>query len=141
MNELRLNDWFAMEPMEDMLRQMQRGWPTEAANAAPQIKIDLHEHDGNYTLRAELPGVDKEDIDIRIDGNRVTLSAETRKQEEEKKDGRVLRSERRYGYASRSFTLGCDVDEARSTAKVRDGILELTMPKKTSTSSKRLPIS
>lgn len=141
MNELRLHDWFAMEPMEDMLRQMQRGWPTEAATQTPQIKLDLHETDGNYTLHAELPGVDKEDIDIRIDGSRVTISAETRKTEEEKKDGRVLRSERRYGYASRSFTLGCDVDEARATAKVRDGILELTMPKKTTTSSKRLPIN
>ena len=88
-----------------------------------------------------MPGVSKDDIDVRIEGNRVTLSAEVKKDKEEKKDGRVLRSERQYGYASRSFTLGCAVDEAKAEAKYKDGILELTLPKKAKTSSKRLPIA
>ncbi|HYN59000.1 MAG TPA: Hsp20 family protein, partial [Rubrivivax sp.] len=70
----------------------------------------------------------------------VTVSAEVKKEQDEKKEGRVLRSERHYGYASRSFTLACEVDEAKSTAKVQDGILELTLPKKTKTSAKRLPV-
>jgi HSP20 family protein len=52
----------------------------------------------------------------------------------------VLRSERQYGYASRSFTLACEVDEAKADAKYKDGILELTLPKRAKTSSKRLPI-
>jgi HSP20 family protein len=140
MNELRIADPFAVEPMDEMFRQMLRPWRTELAERAPQIKLDVHENDASYTVKAEVPGVSKDDIDVRIEGNRVTLSAEVKKDKEEKKDGRVLRSERQYGYASRSFTLGCEVDEAKAEAKYKDGILELTLPKRAKSSSKRLPI-
>lgn len=143
MNELqRVNDpLFALVPMEDMFQKMMRPWRTAMDERAPNIKLDVHESDGNYTVRAEVPGVRKEDIDVRIDGKQVTISAELKKETDEKKDGRVLRSERRYGYASRSFALACDVDETRSAAKYHDGILELTLPKKSGTSSRRLPIT
>ncbi|MDE2095020.1 MAG: Hsp20/alpha crystallin family protein [Burkholderiales bacterium] len=143
MNELqRVSDpLFALEPMEDMFRNLMRPWRGELAERAPIIRLDVHEGDGNYTVKAEVPGVRKEDIDVRIDGNQVTISAELKKEKDEKKNGRVLRSERQYGYASRSFALASDVDEAKSVAKYHDGILELTLPKKTSTSSKRLPIA
>ncbi len=141
MNELRVNDLFAMEPLDDMFRGFLRPFRAELGQRAPQIKIDLSETDANYTVKAEIPGVKKEDIDVRIDGNQVTIGAEMKKESEEKKDGRVLRSERQYGYASRSFTLAAAVDEAKSNAKYQDGVLELTLPKKTTTSSKRLPIA
>jgi HSP20 family protein len=141
MNELRVNDPFALEPMDEMLRSMLRPWRADLAERAPQIKLDVHEDDASYTVRVELPGVKKDDIDVRIDGRQVTVSAEVKKEQDEKKEGRVLRSERHYGYASRSFTLACEVDEARSAAKVQDGILELTLPKKTKTSAKRLPVA
>jgi HSP20 family protein len=140
MNELRVTDPFAIEPMDDMFRQMLRPWRQELAAQAPQIKLDVHENDASYTVKAEVPGVDKDAIDVRIEGNRVTLSAEIKKAHDEKKDGRVLRSERQYGYASRSFTLGCEVDESKSEAKYKDGILELCLPKKAKSSSRRLPI-
>lgn len=141
MNELRVTDPFAIEPLDEMFRQMMRPWRGELAERAPQIKLDVHENDTSYTVKAEVPGVNKDDIDVRIEGHRVTLSAEVKKDSEEKKDGRVLRSERHYGYASRSFTLSSEVDEARSEAKYKDGILELTLPKKTKSSSKRLPVA
>ena len=140
MNELRVTDPFAIEPMDEMFRQMLRPWRQELATQAPQIKLDVHENDASYTVKAEVPGVDKDAIDVRIDGNRVMLSAEMKKEHDEKKDGRVLRSERQYGYASRSFTLGCEVDESKSEAKYKDGILELRLPKKAKSSSRRLPI-
>ena len=140
MNELRVNDPFTMEPMSEFFRGMPRLWRGAMAQEAPQIKLDVHEADGSYTVHAEVPGVGKDDIDVRIDGNQVTISAEVKKNQEEKKDGRVLRSERQYGFASRSFTLACEVDEAKSTAKYQNGILELSLPKKTKSSSKRLPI-
>lgn len=141
MNELRVTDPLGIEPMDEVLRHMLRPWRMELPERAPQIKLDVHENDASYTVKAEVPGVSKDDIDVRIEGNRVTLSAEVKKHMEQKKDGRVLRSERQYGYASRSFTLACAVDEAKSEARYKDGILELTLPKKTTTSSSRLPIS
>jgi HSP20 family protein len=141
MNDLRANDLFAMEPIEDMFRGLMRPWPAGTVARAPQIKLDVSETDANYVVKAEVPGVRKEDIDVRIEGNSVTIGAEIKKDREEKKDGRVLRSERHYGFASRTFSLAFDVDEAKSVAKYENGILELTLPKKTSTSSKRLPIA
>jgi HSP20 family protein len=140
MNEVRVNDPFALEPMDQMFRNMMRPWRADLLERAPQIKLDVHEGDGSYTVKAEVPGVSKDDIDVRIDGSQVTISAEVKKDKEEKKGDRVLRSERQYGYASRSFTLACEVDEAKAAAKYQDGILELTLPKKTKTSSKRLPV-
>lgn len=140
MNDLRVNDLFAMEPIEDIFRGLTRPWSAGMSGRAPQIKLDVNEADANYVVKADVPGVRKEDIDVRIDGNQVTISAEVKKEKEEKKDGRVLRSERQYGFASRSFSLACDVDEAKSVAKYENGVLELTLPKKTTTSSKRLPI-
>lgn len=141
MNDLRANDLFAMEPIEDIFRGLTRPWSVGTTARAPQIKLDVNEGDANYVVKADVPGVRKEDIDVRIDGNQVTISAEVKKEKEEKKDGRVLRSERHYGFASRSFSLACDVDEAKSVAKYENGVLELTLPKKTTTSSKRLPIA
>jgi HSP20 family protein len=90
-------------------------------------------------VRAELPGVKKEDIDISIDGNMVTLRAEV-KREKEEKDERMVRSERYYGAMSRSFSLDHDVEEKGAEAKYSDGILELTLPKKEGTHAKHLKV-
>ncbi len=141
MNDLRVNDLFAIDPMEDMFRGFMRPWRAEMTQRAPQIKLDVNENEANFLIKAEMPGVRKEDIDVRIDGNRVTISAELKKESDEKKEGRVIRSERQYGYASRSFTLSCAVDESKADAKMQDGVLKLTLPKKATTSSRRLPIA
>lgn len=142
MNDLRTNDLLALDPIDEIFRGFARPWALgQAAARAPQIKLDVNEADANYVVKAEVPGVRKEDIDVRIEGNQVTISAEVKKDKEEKKDGRILRSERHYGYASRTFSLASDVDEAKSSAKYENGILELTLPKKTTSSSKRLPIA
>jgi HSP20 family protein len=141
MNDLRVNDLFAIDPMEDMFRGFMRPWRAEMTQRAPQIKLDVNENEANFLIKAEMPGVRKEDIDVRIDGNQVTISAELKKESDEKKEGRVIRSERQYGYASRSFTLSCAVDESKADAKMQDGVLKLTLPKKTTTSSRRLPIA
>ncbi len=140
MNELRVNDLFDLDPFETSLRKMMRPWRFEAADRAPQIKIDLDEHDDSYLVKADIPGVRKEDIDVRIDRNQVTISAEIKKETQEKKDGRVLRSERQYGFASRSFALASDVDDGKAEAKYQNGVLELKLPKKATSSNKRLPI-
>jgi HSP20 family protein len=140
MNELRTKDPFALDPFEDAFRGLLRPWRFEGIERAPQIRVDVHEDDGAYTIKADIPGVKKEDIDVRVDGNVVTVSAEVKRDSEEKKDGRVLRSERSVGYASRSFSLASDVDEAKADAKYTDGVLTLKLPKKAQASCKKLSI-
>jgi len=105
-----------------------------------QIKMDVKEDDSAYTVHADIPGVKKEDIHVSIEGNQVSISAETKMEKEEKKGEKVLRSERYVGKVARSFTLAHDVDEAKSQAKYSDGVLELTLPKKAATATKKLAI-
>jgi HSP20 family protein len=140
MSQLRINHLFGMDPFDENVGALLRPWKLEPVAEAPKIKIDLTEHDDSYAVKAEIPGVRKEDIDVRIDGNVVTISAEMNKDKEENKDGRVLRSEREYGYASRSFTLASAVDEAKADAKYADGVLDLLLPKKATSSAKRLSV-
>jgi len=104
------------------------------------IRMDVAENENAYVVHAEVPGVKKEDIHVTIDGNQVTISAETKYQREQKDGEKVLRSERSYGKAYRAFTLAQDVDEANAEAKYVDGVLELTLPKKAATSAKRLSV-
>jgi len=105
-----------------------------------QIKMDVKEDDNTYTVHADIPGVKKEDIHVSIEGNQVSISAETKVEKEEKKGEKVLRSERYVGKVARSFTLTHDVDEAKAQAKYNDGVLELSLPKKTGGAAKKLAI-
>ena len=140
MNDLRVKDFVDFDPIETAFRNMLRPWRDVRLEAAPQIKLDVDESDAEYIVKAEIPGVRKEDIDVRIDGNLVTLSAEVKKESEEKKGSRVLRSERQYGFASRSFTLASAVDDAKADAKYANGVLTLKLPKRAAESRKRLTI-
>jgi HSP20 family protein len=107
----------------------------------PEIKMDVYENDKAYTVKADIPGVKKEDIQVSIDGNTVSISAEVKKESEQKEGDKVIRAERYYGQVARSFSLGSDIDEANAQAKYTDGVLELTLPKKIAASAKRLTIS
>ncbi|GAA0766925.1 Hsp20/alpha crystallin family protein [Ideonella azotifigens] len=140
MNDLRINDLFDLDPMESALRMM-RPWRFEAADQLPQIRLDVSESEGSYLVKADIPGVRKQDIDVRIDGNQVTISAEVKQDKEEKSGSRVLRSERLYGFASRTFALSDAVDDTRSEASFENGVLKLTLPKRAPMSQKRLAIA
>lgn len=114
----------------------------ELEGAQPmRMRVDITRSDNAYTVRAEMPGVKKEDIEVTIDGNEVTVSGEVRKESEEKKGEEVIRSERYYGKISRSFTLPHEVDEAKASAKYSDGVLKLTLPVKAKATSKKLTVS
>ncbi len=105
-----------------------------------QIKMDLKEDDKAYTVHADIPGVKKDDIHVSIEGNRVSISAETRTEKEEKEGEKVLRSERHVGRVSRMFTLAQDVDEDKAQARYSDGVLELTLPKKAASAARKLAV-
>lgn len=132
------------KPADDVFDDMFRGFfmrPVRfEGQPEVQIKMDVKEDDKNYTVHAEIPGVKKEDIHVTLDGSQVSISAEVKTLKEEKKDDKVLRSERYYGKVSRSFSLGQDVDEATAQAKYTDGILELTLPKRVGGKSRKLNI-
>lgn len=119
-----------------MLRPLMRN-----AEMEPQIRMDVKESGDSYTVKAEIPGVSKDDIHVSIEGNRVSISAEVKKEKEEKEGERVLRCERSYGMASRTFTLDSEVDQGKAQAKYADGVLELTLPKKPGSTSKQIAVS
>ncbi|OGA72064.1 MAG: heat-shock protein Hsp20 [Betaproteobacteria bacterium RIFCSPLOWO2_12_FULL_65_14] len=110
------------------------------SDALPRMKVDVAEKNGAYVVSAELPGVKKEDIQITIDGAQVTLAAEVKREKEVSQDERVLHAERTYGKVSRSFALPQEIDEAKAEAKFRDGVLELTLPKKAAAQRKQIAI-
>ena len=95
-----------------------------------QIKVDVKENGDSYTVHAEIPGVPKEDIQVSIDGNLVSLRAEVKQQDSSSTEDKVLRSERYFGSVSRSFQLPFDIDQTQAKAKYDNGVLTLTLPKK-----------
>jgi len=129
------------DPFDDVMRRLFKPasrWETEVQPL--QIKVDVEENDKSYTVKAEIPGVKKEDINVQIDGNQVSISAEAKQEKDVKENGKVIRSERYYGSMYRSFALGHDVDSGAANAKYADGILQLTLPKKPSAATRKLSV-
>ena len=129
-----------VEPFDDLFRGFFRPVRFEGQSQQMTIKMDVKENDKAYTIHADIPGVKKEDIHVSVEGNQVSISAEMKKEKEEKEGEKILRSERYYGKVARSFTLGNDVDDSQSQAKYSDGVLELTLPKKAANAAKKLTI-
>jgi len=133
-------------PLEDAFDNVFRGVPVwlpnaEARAAAPtQFRMDVTENDKEYRVLADLPGVKKEEISITINGNEVEVAAEVKLEKVARNGDTVLRAERYYGKVQRAFALGQEVDEATAQAKYADGVLELTLPKKTAAAAKRVEV-
>lgn len=109
--------------------------------AALRMRIDVHERDDAYEVKADLPGFRKEDIHVNIDGKLVQIDAELHRENETKDERKKLvRSERFHGRMSRSFSLARDVDEARTVARYADGVLTLELPKKQSESARKVEV-
>ena len=105
-----------------------------------QIRIDVKENEAAYTVHAEVPGVAKEDIQVAIDGNLVSLRAEVSQKDEQTRDDKLLRSERFYGAVERSFQLPMEIDSTLAKARYDNGVLTLTLPKKQGAQTRRLTI-
>lgn len=115
---------------------------TESSATSFAPRVDISEKKDHYELTAELPGVDKKDIDVTLDNGLLTISAESRFEDKEEKEGRLIRQERRYGKFVRSFNLGTDVKDKDINAEFNNGLLKLTVPKveEKSPVSKRIEI-
>lgn len=128
---------------DDFFRDVAPGYFVKPLHGDPlpaQIKVDIKEDGNAYTVQAEVPGVGKEDIHVGVEGGIVTISADVKQQDQQTKDEKVLRSERYYGSVSRSFQLPQEVDAAAAKAKYENGILVLTLPKRTQASTRRVTI-
>ena len=129
---------------ETVLDELFRGFfkpvRVEGAPTPIMIKMDATETENGYLIHAEMPGVKKEDIDVAIEGNQVTITAEVKQAWEKKEGDRMLRNERYFGNIYRSFTLPAELDESASVATYDNGVLELKLVKKAAVAGKRLAI-
>lgn len=133
------------DPFNDIVDDLFKGFfvrPVVAGNqdALPRMRVEVAEKNGAYAVTAELPGVKKEDIKVDIDGAQVTLSAEVKREKEATDAERLLHTERLYGKVSRSFALPQELDEEKVEAKFKDGVLQLTLPKKAAPARKAITI-
>jgi HSP20 family protein len=101
--------------------------------------VDVIEKDNEFVVSVELPGVAKEDIDVTVHNGMLTINAES-KSDLGTEQARVIRQERRFGKYVRSMRLGTDIDETRVKASVRDGILELVLPKAEEVKPKKIDV-
>lgn len=101
--------------------------------------VDIFEKDHNLVIRAEVPGIDKKDIDVRIENGVLTLHGE-RKQETEINEDNAYRLERTYGAFTRSFSLPTTVDATKIQASYKDGVLEIRVPKAEAARPKKIEI-
>jgi len=133
----------ALSPFEEMDelfdRVFDRGWPRplqwerplweRLSSATPKMpKVDVVDRDKEVLVRAEIPGVDRKDLDVSVNDNTVIIKGQTSSETKEEK-GDFFRSEITRGTFSRTVALPADVDGDKASARLTDGVLELTLPK------------
>jgi HSP20 family protein len=126
----RARGWDVLGDFDDLMG----GWFRSPAvlrrdEAARMPAIDVSEKEESYLVKAELPGVARENLDITINDGVLTINAERKEEKKEEKDDRVIRQERYLGKLVRSLRLGSDIDEGRIEAQYQDGVLKLSLPK------------
>ena len=134
-NRSLLNDFFGDFGSPGYLVKPLHGDPLPAS-----FKVDIKETANGYAMSAEIPGVKKEDIHITVDGGTVSITAEVRQSDEQKQDEKLVRSERYYGSVSRSFQLPVDIDQAQTKASYENGVLTLSLPRKSQAGSQRIQV-
>jgi HSP20 family protein len=135
--------------LQDRLNRMNRLFreslssesPDEAlttTNFAPPV--DIYEGEHNITLKMEVPGIDEKDIDVRIEGNTLTVHGQ-RKFEKDEKEENFRRVERQYGSFTRSFTLPSSVDPTQVSAHYDKGMLRINLAKKAEAKPKQIKVN
>lgn len=127
---MSLVQWNPFREMDELLSRLQRGGLVKGRTPgdAWAPAVDISETSKEYTVKAELPGVKKDDVKVNVENGVLTLSGE-RKSEHDEKDERFHRIERSYGAYSRSFSLPEDVAEDKIAAECKDGVLFIHLPK------------
>ena len=129
MSKLRVLDPVFSDSFETALRRFFTPIAFETDPQGLKMRVDLSEKDDAYQVKADIPGVKKEDINVSVDGKVVCIKAHSQSASE-KKNGKVLFNERHYGEISRTFTLDQEIDDSKAKGKYADGVLTLELPKK-----------
>ncbi|MEO7403775.1 MAG: Hsp20/alpha crystallin family protein [Burkholderiales bacterium] len=134
--------FFARDVLDELFSGFAARPTAEAARteAPARPRVDVSEVDGSYVVRADLPGVKKEDIAVTVEGDVLSISAESKADAEQKEGDRLVYRERSFGKWSRSFRLGAEIDFAAAVAKYENGVLALTLPKRAADAVKKLTI-
>jgi HSP20 family protein len=143
---MKLTKWDPFREMEDMFGRYTRAlrWPREGSQEVMTTgdwapRVDIAETEKEFSIKAEIPDVKKEDVKVTVDNGILTIRGE-RKQEKEEKDKKFHRVERFYGSFTRSFTLPDNVDESKIEASFKDGMLNLMVPKTEETKPKAIDV-
>ena len=132
--------------LDEFFRDFPLGYAIKPLHGDPliapeKIKIDVKNNEKSFTVHAEMPGLNKDDIHVTIDGNVVTIQAEVKQHDADTEDGRLLHSERYYGSIQRSFALPAAISETKVKANYDNGILTLNLPKEAPNGSKKIAIT
>lgn len=103
--------------------------------------LDVEENDQAYVLKLDLPGIKKDDIKVDVANGVLSIKAETRNEDKEEKDGKLIRQERYVGSYVRQLSIGSDVDPAAIKARYEDGVLALELPKREPSQPETMQIS
>ena len=140
MNALRLSDPLFATPLESVVRRFLSSSLFDSELVTLRMPVDILERDGIYAFKADLPGLKKDDINVRIEGNQVQIEVSDPQEKPAGNGDKVLRCERNHGAISRTFSLADDIDEAQVKASYVDGVLQLELPKKTSSAAHKIAI-
>ena len=113
---------------------------TESPGARNPV-LDVAESDSAYTVKLEMPGVAKEDVKVEIIGRQISVQAQGQKTDERKEGERVVYRERSGASYARSFRLAQEVDQAEAGAKLENGVLTLTLPKRGARAAAQLTVN
>ena len=146
---MKLTRWDPLQDVDDMFDRYTRaiGWPLQRrgrglmpmSEEGWSPRVDVSETDKHFLIKAEVPGIKREDVKISIEDNILTISGE-RKEEKEEQGSKYYRSECCYGSFSRSFSLPQNVDEDKIEANFKDGMLTLQIPKKEAAKTKKIEV-
>ncbi len=134
--------WDAFNDFDNLFEGLLSPRRVSAENGGALVPaIDVTEDENEYRIKAEIPGVKKEDLNVSVQDGVLTINAESKYEEEKKQEGRVIRQERRYGKFVRSMRLGRDVDSSKVRADYKDGVLDITLPKVEEVKPKKIDIA
>ena len=140
MTPLRISDTGIGDSLESAFRRFLAPWGNDMDATPLRMRLDIAETPEAFEVKADLPGVNKEDIQVRIHGNTVQIDAEVRREKDQKSGDKLLRSERYQGNVSRSFSLAQYIDDEKVQARYDKGVLTLTLPKKAQDNTRKVQI-